>query len=72
MRLPLAGTRWVGVQTYETGRRCAGKRYDQLAARRMPLDLRTSEHRVSDLGDDPLAAQVCHGERDLGGINSLG
>ena len=40
--------------------------------RRMPLDLRTSEHRVSDLGDDPLAAQVCHGERDLGGINSLG
>ena len=54
MRLPLAGMRWVGVQTYETGRRCAGKRYDQLAARRTPLDLRTTEHRVSDLGDDPL------------------
>jgi hypothetical protein len=60
------------VQTYETGRRCAGKRYDQLAARRTPLDLRTTEHRVSDLGDDPLVAQVCHGEHDLGGINSLG
>ena len=63
--------RWVGLQTYETGRRCAGKRYDQLSARGTPLDLRASEHRISDFGEDQLVAQVCHGEHDLGGINSL-
>ena len=71
-RLPLTGMRRVvGVQAYETGRRCTGKRYDELAARRTPLDLRTTEHRVSDLGDDLLVAQVRQGEHDLGGINSL-
>ena len=68
---PLARRRLPRVQTYETGRRCAGKHDDQLSARCTPIDLSATSHRVSDFGDNQLIVQVCHGEHDLGGVNSF-